>query len=190
MSSVPCSSESRPIGDLAKSFSAMQRRLQTDYLTGLPNRYALEQFLQAAIEAYEGQERGIPFALLFIDINDFKLINDRFGHDAGDQALIELSMRLRTHIRKNDFVARYAGDEFVIALNDVQSKKDIAPIRSNIEQALSAPLEAFDSSSLTLGGAIGEAHFPDDAKNVTDLLIVADRNMYAHKAAIKSRFAL
>ncbi|TKB25937.1 diguanylate cyclase [Desulfopila sp. IMCC35006] len=178
------------IGDLAKSFSAMQQRLQTDYLTGLPNRYALEQYLQAAVEHSQGQKKGAPFALLFIDLNDFKLINDRFGHDAGDQALIEISQRLRNHIRKHDFVARYAGDEFIIALNDVQSKNDIAPIRKNIEQALAAPLETFDASPLTLAGAIGEAHFPDDAENAADLLIVADRNMYTHKAAIKSRFAL
>ncbi len=178
------------IGDLAKSFSAMQQRLQTDYLTGLPNRYALEQYLQAAVEQYQGQVQCTPFALLFIDLNDFKLINDRFGHDAGDQALIEISQRLRNHIRKNDFVARYAGDEFIIALNDVQSKNDIAPIRKNLEQALAAPLETFDASPLTLGGAIGEAHFPDDAQTAADLLIVADRNMYTHKTAIKSRFAL
>ena len=177
------------IGDLAKSFSAMQRRLQTDYLTGLPNRYALSQYLQAAIEQYHRQEQGTPFALLFIDLNDFKSINDRFGHDVGDQSLIEVARRLRNHIRKNDFIARYAGDEFIIALNDVPTKKDIAFIRKNIEHALAAPLETFDSAPLTLGGAIGEAHFPDDADNAADLLIVADRNMYTHKAAIKSRFA-
>lgn len=178
------------IGDLAKSFSAMQRRLQTDYLTGLPNRYALGQYLQAAIEQHHTHEHGTPFALLFIDLNDFKLINDRFGHDAGDQALIEVAQRFRNHIRKNDFVARYAGDEFIIALNDVPTKKDITLIRKNIEQALAAPLEIFDSTPLTLGAAIGEAHFPEDADNAADLLIVADRNMYTHKVAMKSRFAL
>lgn len=178
------------IGDLAKSFSAMQRRLQTDYLTGLPNRYALEQYLQTVIEQHQSQDNGTPFALLFIDLNDFKLINDRFGHDVGDQALIEVALRLRTHIRKNDFVARYAGDEFIIALHDVRSANDLIPIRNTIENALAAPFKSFDSTSMKLGGAIGEAHFPDDAQNVTDLLIVADRKMYAHKSAIKSRFSL
>jgi diguanylate cyclase (GGDEF)-like protein len=174
------------IGDLAKSFSAMQRRLQTDYLTGLPNRYALEQYLQAAIERYQGPNSATPFAVLFIDLNDFKLINDRFGHDAGDQALIEFALRLRTHIRQNDFVARYAGDEFVIVLDDVQSTKDIGPIRYNIEKALTEPLNSLDTSSLTLGAAVGEAHFPDDAQSATELLIVADIKMYAHKIATKN----
>lgn len=177
------------IGDLAKSFSAMQRRLQTDYLTGLPNRYALEQYLQAAIERYQEQDEGTPFAILFIDLNDFKLINDRFGHDAGDQALIEFALRLRTHIRQNDFVARYAGDEFIIALNDVRSAKDIEPIRYNIEKALATPIKSLDSSPLQLGVAIGEAHFPDDAQSVTDLLILADLKMYEHKAATKNQFS-
>ncbi len=174
------------IGDLAKSFQAMQYRLQTDHLTKLPNRYAFEQYLKATIQQCQNEDKGKPFAILFIDINDFKLINDRFGHDAGDQALIEFALRLRTHVRQNDFVARYAGDEFVILLKGVLSSQDLAPIRQNIETALSVPLKAFDSSLLKIGGAIGEAHFPDDADNAAELLIVADRNMYAHKATLKA----
>lgn len=173
------------IGDLAKSFSAMQRRLQTDYLTGLPNRYAFEQYLQSTIETYQSVEKGVPFALLFIDLNDFKMINDRFGHDAGDQVLIEVALRLKTNLRQNDFVARYAGDEFVTVLNDVTSSQDLAPVRKNIETALSTPLKSFESSSIKLSGAIGEAHFPEDANNVASLLIIADNKMYEHKAAMK-----
>lgn len=173
------------IGDLARSFSAMQRRLQTDYLTGLPNRYALQQYLQASIENYREQEQATPFALLFIDLNDFKLINDRFGHDVGDQALIEFALRMRMNIRQNDFVARLAGDEFIIVINDVRSTKDLEPIKTNIRSALSEPLKSFNSSALQLGGAIGVAHFPDDADNVSDLLIIADHRMYQEKAAEK-----
>lgn len=174
------------IGDLAKSFSAMQRRLQTDYLTGLPNRYAFEQYLQSAIDNYKTGQNGVPFALLFIDLNDFKMINDRFGHDAGDQVLIEIALRLKTNLRQNDFVARYAGDEFVTVLSDVKSSQDLEPIRKNIEKAMSAPLKAFDSSVVKLSGAIGEAHFPDDAESVAELIILADKKMYVHKATIKN----
>ncbi len=175
------------IGDLAKSFQAMQYRLQTDHLTRLPNRYAFEQYLKATIQQYQNEETGKPFAILFIDINDFKLINDRFGHDAGDQALIEFALRLRTHVRQNDFVARYAGDEFVIVLKGTLSSEDLAPIKENIEKALSKPLKACDSKTLGICGAIGEAHFPQDADNAADLVIVADRNMYAHKAKLKEQ---
>lgn len=175
------------IGTLAKSFQAMQYRLQTDHLTGLPNRYAFEQSLNAAIAQY--QETGQSFAVMFVDINDFKLINDRLGHDAGDQALIEIALRLRTHTRQSDLVARYAGDEFVILLEQVESGEDLTPIRKNIEQALAAPLQVAGPEITCLGGAIGIAHFPDDADNAKSLLITADTNMYLHKAECKEQQA-
>jgi len=174
------------IGNLAKSFLAMQRRLQTDYLTGLPNRYAFEQFLQTAILRYKQAENPIPFAILFIDINNFKLINDRFGHDSGDQALIEFALRLKTHVRPNDFVARFAGDEFVILLSDIRTRKDIPPIKQGIIKALSAPLKSFDNSSLKIGGAVGEAYYPEDGETAGELMVVADQKMYINKAEYKS----
>jgi diguanylate cyclase (GGDEF)-like protein len=178
------------IGDLAKSFSAMQRRLQTDYLTSLPNRYAFEQYLKMAIEERQHGINTKPFAVLFVDLNDFKKINDLLGHDVGDQALIEFALRLKTNIRQNDFVARFAGDEFVIMVNDIQSKDDLEPIRTNIERALSAPLKLCDANPFEMGGAIGVALFPDDAETVEQLLIVADKKMYAHKALMKKKISL
>jgi diguanylate cyclase (GGDEF)-like protein len=171
------------IGTLAKSFQAMQHRLQTDHLTGLPNRHAFEQSLNAAIRQYS--QTGQPFAIMFIDINDFKGINDRFGHDVGDQALIEFALRLRTHVRQQDLVTRYAGDEFVVIMENVPSNEDLVMIRNNIETALSSPLQATGGATACFGGAIGVAHFPDDADNAKDLLILADRNMYIHKAELK-----
>ncbi len=171
------------IGTLAKSFQAMQSRLQTDHLTGLPNRYAFEQNLNTAIQQYS--QSGQPFAIMFIDINDFKVINDRFGHDVGDQALIEFALRLRTHVRQHDLVTRYAGDEFVVIFGNVQSSEDLAPIRNTIETALSTPLQATGAATGCFGAAIGVAHFPEDANSAKDLLIVADHNMYSHKAALK-----
>lgn len=171
------------IGTLAKSFLAMKSRLQTDHLTGLPNRYAFEQSLNTAI--LQHSQTGQPFAIMFIDINDFKKINDRFGHDAGDQALIEIALRLRTHVRQGDLVTRYAGDEFIVILGEVHSSDDLGPIRENIEKALSTPLQATGSANACVGGAIGVAHFPSDADNAKNLLVVADRNMYIHKTELK-----
>jgi len=171
------------IGTLAKSFEAMQFRLQTDHLTGLPNRYAFEQNLNAAIQQHSQDSQ--PFAIMFIDINDFKTINDRFGHEVGDQALIEIALRLREHVRQHDLVARYAGDEFVVILENVQSRADLSPIKDNIEKALLTPLQATEGSPIRLGGAIGVAHFPEDADNAKDLVIVADHNMYSRKADLK-----
>jgi diguanylate cyclase (GGDEF)-like protein len=174
------------IGLLAKSFAAMQHRLQTDHLTGLPNRYAFEQHLQSTIASYQSQQATTPFAIFFVDINNFKLVNDRFGHTVGDQTLIEIGRRLRGSVRQNDYVARYAGDEFVLLLSDVRAPSGLETIRDNIEKAMAAPLDIVDIPSLKINAAIGEAHFPGDADTAADLIVFADKNMYAHKAAIKA----
>jgi len=173
------------IGALAKSFSAMQRRLHTDYLTGLPNRYAFEQHLKAKIKKYDLGEEKNPFAILFIDLNDFKKINDVYGHDVGDQVLIEFAVRMYTSIREHDLAARFAGDEFVIVLNDIKRSEDLDNIILTLKQTLSEPLNSFDISVVSLGGAIGVAQYPDDGNTVEQLLVVADSNMYANKASIK-----
>lgn len=173
------------IGDLANSFRAMQYRLQTDHLTGLPNRYAFEQYLSAILEDKNGSP-PTPFAVLFVDINDFKLINDQHGHDTGDKALIEIALRLRTSIRQNDLVARYAGDEFVIILNNVKDKAALQEIKTNIENSLREPLQTLNLSTTHAAGAVGDAHFPDDADNAKDLVNIADQRMYSRKAAMKA----
>ncbi|MHA2937947.1 diguanylate cyclase domain-containing protein [Vibrio sp. RC27] len=173
------------IGDLAKSFSAMQRRLHSDYLTGLPNRYAFEQHLKAKIKKYDLEIEKSPFAILFIDLNDFKKINDVYGHDVGDQVLIEFAVRMYTTIREHDLAARFAGDEFVIVVNDIKRNEELDIIISNLKQTLSEPLNSFDNPIASLGGSIGVAHYPDDGNTVEQLLVVADRNMYVDKAEIK-----
>lgn len=175
------------IGDLAKSFSAMQKRLQTDYLTGLPNRYAFEQYLKATIEKRVMADEIKPFVVLFFDLNNFKRINDVFGHDVGDKALKEFSFRLKNSVPQSDLVARYAGDEFVIMFNDVQTQNELAPILLEIETELSGPFKLSESLELTLGTAIGAAFYPEDGASVEQLLIIADKKMYADKAKIKKR---
>ena len=175
------------IGMLAESFQAMQYRLQTDQLTGLPNRYAFEQTLNAAIKRFNESNGDTGFAIFFVDINDFKLVNDCYGHDAGDQALIELALRLRTHVRQEDFVARFAGDEFVVLLENIHSRSDLAPIRKTLEVALAQPLISLGKTISIVSGAIGEAFFPEDGDNAKDLLICADQKMYIHKDTIKKQ---
>ena len=173
------------IGDLAKSFQAMQYRLQTDHLTGLPNRYAFEQALNSGIEKVNNSDSGLKLALFFIDINDFKLVNDCYGHDAGDQALIELALRLRTHVRKEDFVARFAGDEFVVLLEGIDKREDLEQIRGSLETALAEPLISLGKTISIVSGAIGEALYPEDADCAKDLLVFADKKMYLHKDEMK-----
>ncbi len=175
------------IGALAKSFQAMQYRLQTDHLTGLPNRYAFEQALNSGIEKVDNSDADLKLALFFIDINDFKLVNDCYGHDAGDQALIELALRLRTHVRREDFVARYAGDEFVVLLEGIDSRDSLLQIRDTLEQALAEPLISLGKTISIVSGAIGEALYPEDADNAKALLVLADEKMYLHKDEVKKR---
>jgi diguanylate cyclase (GGDEF)-like protein len=173
------------IGKLAKSFSSMQQRLCTDHLTGLSNRYALEQYLMATIEKYKNEDSIGTFVVLFFDLNDFKNINDKFGHKAGDQVLKEFALRLKHDIHQNDLAARFAGDEFVVVINNVQNKKDLDIILLNINKTLTAPFKILDSSELTLNSAIGVAHYPKDGGSFEELLVVADQNMYINKAEIK-----
>ena len=174
------------IGDLAKNFSAMQRRLHTDYLTGLPNRYAFEQHVKAIIEKHDAGIEKSQFYILFIDLNDFKKVNDVYGHDVGDQVLIEVSVRMCNSIKPHNLAARFAGDEFVIVLNDIQDEESLADILLKLKQSLSEPLGASDIFVDNLGCAIGVANFPEDGKTMEQLLVIADKNMYNNKAEIKS----
>ncbi len=105
------------IGDLAKSFAAMQQRLLTDRLTGIANREAIVRRVEDRIIRQRRRGDNHPFAVLFVDLNRFKQINDRFGHEVGDRVLIEIGQRLVKRLRENDVAARYGGDEFVVLLD-------------------------------------------------------------------------
>ncbi|MFZ6750138.1 diguanylate cyclase domain-containing protein [Undibacterium sp. Ren11W] len=177
------------IGVLANSFRTMQLRLQTDRLTGLKNRDAFERGLNAKIGQFHASDKKQAFGVMFIDLNGFKAINDQYGHDAGDFALVEVARRLSNSVRAGDVVARYAGDEFVIMLDDVAQREDFVPIRQHIEAALAQPLKLAnltETPEVQLGGAIGISHFPDDGNDAVGLLKVADRDMYVQKFAAKT----
>ncbi len=171
------------IGELARSFEAMQQHLRTDKLTGLANRDALLQQLRRRIERAREDRRSPPLAVLFIDLNRFKQINDRYGHDAGDLALQEIAERLRASVRAEDTVARYAGDEFVILVDRLADRAALEQIRRNIDAVLRRPLDtvAPDDGIACAGGAIGAALYPDDGEDAEALLKHADRSMYQDK---------
>lgn len=176
------------IGDLAKSFEAMQFRLRTDRLTGLANREAVSRALGKRIADYHTRINSKPFAILFIDLDHFKQINDALGHHAGDMVLIEIAERLHGALRGADTVARYAGDEFVILLNDVESFAAAERVRAKIEALLGEPLTSVDAEVLRevqFGGAVGLALFPRDGSDAEQLLKHADREMYERKFAAR-----
>ena len=182
------------IGELAKSFAAMQARLFTDRLTGISNREAVIRRIEDRIILHRRSGDNRPFAVLFIDLNGFKQINDRFGPDVGDRVLMEISKRLTSHLRESDMAARYGGDEFVVLLENVAHRDAAMRARDKLEALLAEPLLsleglAADGSSLGAGASIGLALCPAEGNDMETLLKRADEDMYLRKQARSSRLA-
>jgi diguanylate cyclase (GGDEF)-like protein len=172
------------LGDLARSFTEMQARLLTDPLTGLSNREAVLRRIEERIVQQRRRGDTRPFVVMFADLNRFKLVNDRHGHDVGDAVLRELALRLRAGVRGNDMVARYAGDEFVMLLESVEQRRDAEAVRQHLQAALREPLQALqglDSEGLLGGASFGVAVYPEDGQDVEALLKRADEDMYRQK---------
>jgi diguanylate cyclase (GGDEF)-like protein len=177
------------IGELANCFRLMQRRLRIDHLTGLVNRDALVKRMDERIRRHRRAVDAQTFAVLFIDIDDFKLVNDRWGHDTGDRVLIEIGQRLHASTRSTDLVARYAGDEFVVLLDSVDSAEMAAQVRQKVETVLRQPwlsATAGSSTVIPMSGSVGLAVFAAGSDHTSDDLIKrADADMYQRKAVAK-----
>ena len=176
------------IGELAKAFAAMQNQIFTDRLTGIANREAMVRRIEDRIIRQRRSGDNHPFAVLFIDLNRFKQINDRFGHDVGDRVLAEISHRLATNLRGGDLVARYGGDEFVVLLENVSNHGEAISAREKLERALGQPLQSLaalgvDASALNAGASIGIALCPTEGHDMQTLLKRADQDMYERKQA-------
>lgn len=172
----------------AISARARQRELEslayTDMLTGLPNRNWLLETLQKAMIAW--QVHRTPFALLMIDLDDFKPVNDQFGHRAGDEVLRIIGERLKSICKKDDLIARFGGDEFVAVLgtDDTATAQSIADrILFAIRQPISVKLRETEVNSLQIGASIGIAHSQCGANTVDALLNQADIASYQAKQA-------
>jgi diguanylate cyclase (GGDEF)-like protein/PAS domain S-box-containing protein len=156
-----------------------------DHLTGLPNRVLFADRLDSAIsQAVRG---GSPFSLFYVDLDNFKTVNDTFGHEAGDRLLQSAAQRLQDCIRKSDTVSRCGGDEFVALLIDCAEIDAGFPCAFNMVEALSAPYELSDKQ-VTISASIGIAVFPADANGREELMRAADGAMYQAKCAGRNRF--
>lgn len=149
-----------------------------DPVTKLPNRGLLDDRLACAINSHHREQ--VKFALLFIDLDKFKMVNDQYGHHIGDALLIGIADLLKTVVRKSDTVSRFGGDEFVILLNKIESAQCAAKVADNILNVLSEPIKVGEIS-LTASASIGIAVYPDDGDDPISLLQFADKKMYTVK---------
>ena len=159
------------LGELARSG-------QRDPLTGLPNRLLMLDRLENAIATARRRETRI--AVLFIDFDNFKSINDAFGHATGDEALKLAARRLQSAVRDSDTVSRHGGEEFLVLLPDISQAADAASIARKLLDALAAPARAGEHR-LHLSASIGITIYPEDAEDAQTLISRADAAMYSSK---------
>lgn len=157
-----------------------------DPLTGLPNRALLFDRLSHAIR--HAERTGGKMAVLFLDLDSFKPINDTCGHAVGDKVLVEAAQRFDAVLRNPDTLARLGGDEFVAILPDVARRADVEAIAQRLIATLDEPIEV-DGLYFHIGVSIGIAFYPDHGKDAGDLYRVADAAMYRAKARGKSHLA-
>ncbi|MFQ5581505.1 MAG: putative bifunctional diguanylate cyclase/phosphodiesterase, partial [Mariprofundaceae bacterium] len=163
----------------------MESLAHTDQLTKLPNRALFMDRLSQALA--QARRRKQQLALLFVDLDKFKLINDTLGHEAGDRTLEEVASRILACVREMDTVARLGGDEFTVILMDIKHAGDAATVARKIQSALSLPVE-LEGNQYNLGSSIGISLFPKDGTDVDTLLKNADATMYRAKESGGSAF--
>jgi len=180
------------ISDLKKAEAKARHQATHDFLTGLPNRKLMNTFLRD--EDTRARHRDVYDAFLFIDLDDFKKINDVYGHNAGDRVLIEVARRLMEQVGGNDFVARISGDEFCVILtdigrNDQEAYHQTQQICRKILSALDQPYR-LEEQHLNMGVSIGIKLFPDREHNqqIEEIISNADAAMYRAKEEGKNRF--
>ncbi len=152
-----------------------------DSLTDLPNRNLLQDRVRQAIEQAK-RRAGLRVALLFIDLDGFKKVNDSYGHDTGDRLLIEVARRIRDTLRGEDTIARQGGDEFIVALPKLESPEGATAVADKLLEVLAEP-HHLDGKQFTVGASIGVAIHPEHGADVETLLKRSDAAMYAAKLA-------
>ncbi len=156
-----------------------------DLLTGLPNRMLLREQTADAIE--EARDRGAPLAMLFIDLDGFKTINDTFGHATGDALLKAAAARLHQNLRNADLFGRFSGDEFIVVLRDLADPEDAGHVARKLIASLAEPLQRGDTT-LKVGASVGIAMLDEGRTDFDSLLRAADAAMYAAKEAGRNTY--
>lgn len=177
---------SRDVSERVRKDDLIWRQAYFDALTGLPNRRLFRDRLEQEIK--KSHRTQLPLALLFIDLDNFKEVNDTIGHDQGDNLLVEVTRRIRECVRETDTLARLGGDEFAVILPEFGANAYVERIAQEILQTLCAPLETGNHRNY-VSASIGITIYPDDTQDVEGLLKQADRAMYLAKEQGRNRFA-
>jgi len=168
----------RDISTRVRNEERLAQLAHYDQLTGLPNRYLLIDRLQQLI--VHAARNDALFALLYVDLDKFKNINDTAGHAVGDLALQEVAHRLKEVLRASDTVARFGGDEFIVLLEELHSREDAVQVVEQITKQLKKTC-TIQGHNIVLSGSVGIAIFPENAQTVDGLINSADAAMYQIK---------
>jgi diguanylate cyclase (GGDEF)-like protein len=160
---------------------ALKEQAYYDHLTGLANRALLVDRFHLAIE--RSKRSRIPFAAVMIDLNNFKSINDTYGHAAGDEVLVTIGKRLMETVRASDTVSRLGGDEFVLIIESIDDRRELAQIGQKLIDMLAEKVALQCGTVVSVGGSLGFALFPGDGGSMETMLHVADQAMYDCKTS-------
>jgi diguanylate cyclase (GGDEF)-like protein len=188
----PISSESETLSTAAsmatlaietrRLYSDLQHRSKFDLLTDIHNRFSLETYLDEQIE--RSREAAAIFGLIYIDLNDFKQVNDVYGHHVGDLYLQEAAVRMKHQLRDHDMLARLGGDEFAVLVSRVHNRREVDEVAQRLERSFEAPY-SFDGYVLHGSASVGVAIYPEDGTTRETLLSAADAAMYVVKQTKK-----
>jgi diguanylate cyclase (GGDEF)-like protein len=159
-------------------YSDLRRRSEFDLLTDTHNRFSLDKHLETMIA--EARINATMFGLIYIDLDEFKQINDLYGHQVGDQFLQEVALRMKRQLRSRDLLARLGGDEFAVLLSMVHSRAEVEEIAQRLERCLDDPF-VIEEYTVRGSASLGIALYPEDGGSKDTLLKTADGAMYMAK---------
>ncbi|AUN94624.1 EAL domain-containing protein [Pseudazoarcus pumilus] len=174
------------ISQLKNSEAELQRLAHFDPLTGLPNRVLVNLRLEHAID--HAARHGHAIAVLFIDLDRFKDVNDSFGHPVGDELLVQIGLRLRSRVRADDTLARLGGDEFLMVMERLDEPEEAARVAMTLIRLLDDPFVLSGGQEVYVGSSVGISIYPQDGADPTELIQHADAALYQAKAEGRSTF--